>query len=668
MATLVWNVDANRFEMISTYAERMIPKQAGFRWDRGAKRWWTDQEHKAAKVASLASGLAKQMLAEHVEKAERTLEESRAVDANIEIPAPVGLAYRGFQKAGINFAAQRRGTLIGDEMGLGKTIQALGLVNLDPSIQRVLVIVPASLKLNWQREAKKWLTRGQVIAVAASKYAFPTQADVVIINYDILKKFENELNAREWDLVVMDECHYIKNPKAQRSQRAMKIPARKRLMLTGTPIVNRPIELWNLLKLLDPARWTNFMAFAKRYCDAKHNGWGWDFSGASNLDELHNILRSTVMVRRLKEQVLAELPPKQRQVVEIPTNGSTKIVNAQLESYERIEQLKAELAEAMIEAELTDDREGFTRVVRQISNDIEIEFENMSAARKAVAVAKAKMLKDYLSDLLEAGQKIVVFAHHHEVIDQCMDIFGDAAVKLDGRMTAEAKQESVDRFQNDENVKIFVGSIMAAGVGITLTAASQVVFLELDWVPGNMQQAEDRCHRIGQTQSVNIQYLVFENSVDSKMAHTLVTKMAVIHEALDQTPEATLADTLGNMTGLDFARVQQEAEKIEKQWQERQEKIAREAKELGMNSKRVEAIHEGLRFLAGRCDYAQKQDGMGFNGRDALFGHRLAELPTLTPRQAVVGLKMVTLYQGQLKRAGLTDLLEMAGVKMKEVK
>ena len=272
----------------------------------------------------------------------KAIESSKAVDVDydLDIPAPEGLEYMPFQRAGIAYAMARENTLIGDEMGLGKTIQALGVINADPTIRDVLIICPASLKINWQREAQKWLVRPMTVGIVSTKEPFP-DTDIKIINYDILTKFKSQLRAINWDFLVVDEVHYLKNPKALRtaqvfgkwnkdpSKKIHPLDAKRRAFMTGTPIVNRPIELFPLLKFTGIFK--NWKHFVERYCNGHQTRWGWDVSGASNLGELQGKLRSTIMVRRLKKDVLTDLPPKRRQVIELPQNGCVDAIRAERE-------------------------------------------------------------------------------------------------------------------------------------------------------------------------------------------------------------------------------------------------------------------------------------------------------------------------------------------------
>ena len=232
----------NRFIAITDYAERAIPKSAGFRWDPREKVWWTSEVDKAIRIAESPECEIAPALREEIENAlhgaEESLEESRATDAEIDIPSPEGLEYLPFQRAGIAYAMKRPATLIGDEMGLGKTIQVCGLIN-QTKPDNVLVICPASLKVNWQRELEKWLVDDYSIGIASGKDL--PETDILIINYDILGKYRKSLGKQHWDLGVADEAHYIKNSKAQRSKLVVELlqGADRRVLLTGTPIVNR---------------------------------------------------------------------------------------------------------------------------------------------------------------------------------------------------------------------------------------------------------------------------------------------------------------------------------------------------------------------------------------------------------------------------------------------
>ena len=371
--TITHNERASRWEARFAYNPQLIQAAKGlkFRWDPSARVWWTNDElaaqafkggealdqwneQQAARVAAANAEREAQRVVQI-----QSLEASRATDAMIDVAAPSGLAYLGYQRGGIAYAMERDGTLIGDEMGLGKTIQAIGVSNADASVRNVLVVCPAFLKPNWTREWRKWCVKGLKVAYVGKGGWMPEHdyADVVVINYDIVNKYRAQIDARVWDLLISDECHYLKNGKAQRTKAVLGarergkppiagISARRRIFMTGTPICNRPIELWPLVQALDPTDLgRNFFAFAKRYCNAHNNGYGWDFTGSSNLDELQTKLRAKFMVRRLKADVLTELPPKRRQIVPLSSPEIAKVVGREGDTAKRFEQLQAERAE-----------------------------------------------------------------------------------------------------------------------------------------------------------------------------------------------------------------------------------------------------------------------------------------------------------------------------------
>jgi SWI/SNF-related matrix-associated actin-dependent regulator 1 of chromatin subfamily A len=459
--------------------------------------------------------------------------------SDIVIPAPDGLDYLPFQRAGIEFCISRQNVLLADSMGLGKTVQAIGLINKLYAINRVLVLCPASLRLNWKKELEKWLVRKRKILVLnANRFLNPSEWDIIITNYDIVHKHFEKLRRGNWDLLICDEAHYLKNKKARRTKYVFGggdikegIRAKRKLFLTGTPIENNPGELWPLLNALRPDLFSNWWTFVQRYCGAYRDRFNQIKLGKpTNLDELHDQLRTHVMVRRLKEQVLTELPPKIRQVIELPANGASSVVAAENTAWQTYEHLKGELASAVAEAEASEDPEVFSDRIKQLRYEERVAFGEIARRRKETAIAKIPYVLAHLDNVSE---KVVVFAHHKDVIAAIAEKMGKKAVKLDGGTAKTARQEAVDRFQSDPDIKCFIGSLTAAGVGITLTAASHVVFAELDWVPGKVAQAEDRCHRISQKNSVLIQHLVFEDSLDCKMAKTIVEKQEMIDQALD---------------------------------------------------------------------------------------------------------------------------------------
>jgi SWI/SNF-related matrix-associated actin-dependent regulator 1 of chromatin subfamily A len=576
-----------------------------------------------------------QELPEEIKKSRsESIEASRATKADIDLPKPEGLDYRPFQKAGIRYALDRNGVLIADEMGLGKTIQAIGIINADPSIKTGIIVCPKSLKLNWARELEKWLTRPLTVGIANGSLP---ETDLIIINYEGLVKFQKELSDKHFDISIIDECHYIKNRAALRSKAVKAIKSRRKIRMTGTPIVNRPSELYNIIEDLG-GEWGSFMTFAKRYCNAHQNRYGWDFSGSSNLDELQKRLRETVMVRRLKSEVLTELPRKIRQIIEVTAEDSTQKRAIEAEKiYEEQSQEKLADLRAAVELSKAESEESYKAAVARLRDAMQVDFAEMAKLRHETALAKVPSVIDHVKNALEDNDnKIIIAAHHHDVIDQLMAGLTEfSPVKLTGESKEADRQAAVDRFQNNTDCRVFIGSITAAGVGITLTASSHVVFAELDWVPGNITQMEDRAHRIGQTDTVLVQHIVLADSLDARMAKTIVEKQEVIDSALDDHhPDR---NEIVYEPKVKAATASESVAKIEK-----------EAENL--TDEQIADIHEKLRYLAALDhDYAANRNGIGFNKIDSTIGHSLAERSFLTPKQAALGMKLIQKYRKQLE-------------------
>jgi len=511
------------------------------------------------------------------------------------------------------------------------TIQAIGWVNNEPEINSVLVICPKSLVINWMREARKWLVRDWRVTCVPG-------GDFVVMSYEQAKRSVEALG-REWGLLIVDEAHMIKSPKAQRTKtvRAIAKSAKFRALLTGTPIPNKPIELFPLLQVVDPKEWDpqgkGFFRFAIRYADANKDSGYWNFSGASNLDELQQRLRSTNMIRRTKEEVLTELPKKRRQIIELPANGAQKAIEAERSALARS---RVRLEDLRVAAELSkasEDQSEFEAAVASLGAASKVAFSEVAKQRHATALAKVPYVIDHAIACLEDDEtaKLVIWVNHHDVGDLIRAGLAQFGVTgIDGRNSTEERQAAVDRFQTSPKCRVFVGGIAAAGVGLTLTASSHEIFVELDWVPGNMIQAEDRCHRIGTTKSVLIQLMVLEGSIDARVATLLVEKMAIAEASLDATerrepmlPTVAIPATAGSVQELaDIAK--------------------------GLSARDVDEIHAALRRLSELCDGATSRDGDGFSRVDVNIGHSLANAKKLTPKQAALGSKLCKKYQGQL--------------------
>ena len=445
-----------------------------------------------------------------------------------------------FQKQGVAFIEQRNGrALVGDEMGLGKTIQTLAWLQLHPEKKPVVVVCPAHLKLNWAQEAKMTLSGDRTIQViSGTDTTQKLYGDIMVINYDILhnkyeegpknlvtgKKPIKEIPYSGWidfildrnpEVLIVDEAHFIKNSKAFRSKAVTKLGRKCKhvIALTGTPLVNRPIEGYNIVQMIDRTVFPSFWDYAQKYCGAHHTRFGWDLSGASNKEELHQKLK-TVMIRRKKADVLKELPDKV--FSHVPMELSNREVYQEAEE-DFIAFLK--------------DTEGAAAAEKARNAEHLVRIEGL---KQLAMQGKMNHVMQWIENFLEeSGRKLVVFAVHKVTINALMKKFQKCAVKIDGSTPAPKRHEAVQAFQNNPDVKLFIGNIQAAGTGLTLTAASAIAFVELPWTPGELSQAEDRCHRIGQKNAVNIYYLLAEETIEEQIAALLDEKKKVLNAVID---------------------------------------------------------------------------------------------------------------------------------------
>lgn len=450
---------------------------------------------------------------------------SSASESDFQIPNLSGTLFP-FQIAGVRFLEARNGrAVIADDMGLGKTIQAIGYLALHPELRPALIVSPASVKRNWGNEIKKWMNLPEKIAFLEGRTpsaALP-EASIYIIGWDVLANWTPVLETAGIRVMVADEAHYAKNMKSQRSRAFLQLAAKieRVIPMTGTPVTNRPAELFPLLTAVDSQRWSSWFKFAKLYCNARYNGWGWDFSGASNLEELHRVIKPYVL-RRNKRDVLTDLPQKIRAsvVMEFDPAVRTRYNRAIQDARERIP--KASQAEKLTLIEYT---------------------------KQAAVAAKLPAAIEWIENFIESGEKLIIFAIHRDVIAALAERFSGRCVVMTGDTPQNKRQELVDQFQTDENIRLFIGNIRAAGVGITLTAASNVAFLEFPWTPGDIIQAEDRCHRIGQTESVTAWYLIAEGTIDEDIVDLLNEKAKIIDAIQDGKPvsgEFGILDDLAN--------------------------------------------------------------------------------------------------------------------------
>ena len=425
------------------------------------------------------------------------------------------------QIEGVAFLLGRRRAILADDMGLGKTRQSIvSLSHLTPGGRR-LVVCPASVKQNWAREIAV-VAAGAAVQVIEGAAPPAAAAEWVIINYDILGRHFDHLQRVPWAALVFDEAHYLKNHTSARSKLARQLTASAAAatralavqLLTGTPLTSRPRDLFVLLQLAAHPLGRSFLAFAKRYCAAEKGEYGWKTGGASNIEELTVQLHG-VMLRRSKDDVLA-LPPKLRTwlPVDVPAGTGAAAIKKVFELLAGKDSRPAPPRDAELR------RRG-----RLLAFLVE--------ARQALAVAKVTATLDFVKGAIEQGEKVIVFSCFDDPVQALARELGSTAVVVTGKTPSAMRQPLVDRFQSEADVRVFVANIIAGGTGLNLTAATQVVFNDLDWVPASHWQAEDRAYRIGQTRTVNVTYFVARDTIDDFVQAVLETKSALVNAIVE---------------------------------------------------------------------------------------------------------------------------------------
>ena len=403
--------------------------------------------------------------------------------------------------------------ILADDMGLGKTTSTV-VAALETDAKRILIICPASLKINWSREIQNYTDR-PIYICEGKKYE---DSDFVIINYDIIKNFhdpekpENSLILKSnFDLVVVDEAHYIQNKSAQRTKLINSIvKGIDRLwLLTGTPMTSRPMNYYNLLDLVESPVAANWMAYVIRYCNGYQFKVGnrkiWNVMGSSNLEELRDRTSKQVL-RRLKTDVL-DLPDKIITPVylRLKSNEYEELMGEYFDWYDK-----------------NPDE----------SSSLTVQFTKLTKVRQIIAKEKIKSTIELIDNILEQDKKVIVFTNFTETLQNIHSHYDKTSVYLDGSCSPKQRQDAVDRFQNDEKVKIFVGNLKAAGVGITLTAAEAVIMNDLSFVPSDHSQAEDRSYRYGQKSNVSVYYPIFENTIEGVIYDILNNKKHIFETVM----------------------------------------------------------------------------------------------------------------------------------------
>ncbi len=419
-----------------------------------------------------------------------------------------------FQKQGVAFLKDKKYALLADDMGLGKTAQAIAATR-DSGAANALVICPASVKYNWDREIDIW-DPGSSRAIINRAYDLTIKGNhkYTIINYDLIHRadFAKILLKKSFDVLICDEAHYLKTSKTKRtrmvySKRGLADNAGRVWLLTGTPVLNRPVEIYPMLRRFMPDRlgkFADYINFTRRFCEGRRTRFGWDDRGACNIEELAGLLDG-FMLRRMKSEVLDQLPDKIYQKIMFDAPSTT------------VEQLLA----------------------KEKKQQTGMEFLGTFATlRRQLGIVKAPLVVKHVLNLLEEKEKIIIFAHHKDVIKHLKSaLVGFRPVVLDGGLTPLQKQDAVDTFVKDHFCRVFIGQVDAAGIGIDglQKVSDTVVFAEMPWVPGQIKQAIDRCHRIGQKNKVLIQFLMMKGGIDEDIYDAVAEKSKVVKKLIKVT-------------------------------------------------------------------------------------------------------------------------------------
>lgn len=588
-----------RFPFDRGTVQRVKKAVVGVRWEPKGKYWHAPLQSASGAVdfvegTDLTIAEAVRVLAGRVTaEMEERKAASQALDADVKVPglAP-GIELMPFQRAGVAYAASTRRCFVADEMGLGKTIQALAAVALESALPAV-VVCPNLAKGNWPREVRKFFPDLSVHVVNGTKPEPLPAVDITIVNYDIVDERSDDLVALGPRALILDECHYTKNGtekvacphcggKVRRNAKRcsgcqgtfdapeIRFTVRRTngcarvsraippdgmvLLLSGTPVPNRPVELVNQLKIL--GRLDDFggeFAFKKRFCGAHQNGWGWDFSGASNTVELHERLRAACYVRRLKQDVYPELPARRH----VPCYQ--ELAPAAMQRYRKIEadvveELARRARELAEEAGEDGDAAYWQKRMRAEAAE---HLVRIGVCMRAAADARFEQGAEWVSEFLEnnPNDKIILFAFHVDVVEGLAKRFGDMAVKVRGGVSQEARMQAVDRFQGDPTCRVFVGNFAAAKEALTLTAASNVAFFEMEFTPATHDQAIDRCYgRVNDLHGACGTYFMAPGTIDEEIWTLLERKRVTIDAVTDgkerasKGKESLLADLIIKMT------------------------------------------------------------------------------------------------------------------------
>lgn len=531
MSKMTYNSKTNEYVLFSNDSARAqevgltLSKTA--RGQNNEKVWFTNTPYAALSYWDEADASVKARLA----PLKADYDASWATDHPTNWPAPRGMEYLPFQNAAIDYCMKKHHALIADPPGVGKTPMSIGVANAMEA-KRVLVVCPATIRLNWRREVLKWsmIKDVSVRPILKSKDGVSPYTNYNFVSYELtrMEGMHEALYALDWDLIIIDEAHYLKTPDAERtraifgggrdflSKTPLASKAKKIIALTGTPTPNRPREAYTLARALnwEAIDFASFDDFCYRFNpSARAEGSFHIIEKQGRLPELQNRLRCNLMIRRNKEDVLKDLPDKRYEFAYIEPNGEIKDVLAK---------------ERLLNFSVDDLKDPLSEIWGQIST-----------IRREMGIAKVPRVIEHIRMLLDIVEipKVVVFCHHRMVMDHLKLAFeGYGVAEVRGGMSQNAKGKAIDAFCNDPNTRIFLGQLDSAGFGIDglQKVANWVVFAEPAWTSGTNEQAVDRCHRHGQHQNVIAQFLVVEGSLDERVLAGVIDKVHTIHGVLDK--------------------------------------------------------------------------------------------------------------------------------------
>jgi SWI/SNF-related matrix-associated actin-dependent regulator 1 of chromatin subfamily A len=437
----------------------------------------------------------------------------------IKIPEEGLELLRPYQINNLKFFTHRNGrALCGDEMGLGKTVSALSYLKINPDKRPVLIIATASTKYQWLREYKKWNSPDEYISILSGKTPHELNPDTTyIINWDILYdwtaihatdkdgkikvQWTGPLMKNKFKIIIADEIQNVGNPKSKRTKAFIKLgrAVPELLALSGTPFTSGPWQFFTILNLLEPDRFRNRWKFYERYCDMKFNGFGQSFKGASNLPELHSAVKR-IMIRHKKKDHLKELPDKIKTVVPL----------------------------------VVEDRKEYDNVFQRLIEK-EMSEKDLEILKNSIFDLKKTQVISWIEEFLDSGEKLIVYAYRRGVVEFLHNTFPKKSVKLYGGVTGNYREEVIQKFIKDDNCKIFIANLISGGVGIDglQNVCSNIATVELYYNATHHWQAEDRLHRMGQKNSVNCNYLVMDNSIESDLIELLDFKGQNFSQAVD---------------------------------------------------------------------------------------------------------------------------------------